>query len=98
MKVNNYKQEQLWLNSYFEDIDVIDFGLEAEIQMRKAGVCLPELLDVLANGFVEWAERDRDGCLFIITGRNCDDEEITISGGFNAGIEVVSVIDVEKAR
>lgn len=98
MARENYKAEQLWLNSYFENIEILDLGLEAEFQMCQSGVTLSEVLEVLANGQVEWADRNRAGCAFVISGRNCDDEIIKVYGGFNAGIEMVSVISIEKAR
>ncbi|WP_299613542.1 hypothetical protein [uncultured Tateyamaria sp.] len=98
MARENYKAEQLWLNGYFEHVDIFDLGMEAEFQMRQSGVTLPEVLDVLANGDVEWADRHHEGCAFVISGRNCDDEEIKICGGFNSGIEMVSVMRIEKAR
>ncbi|WP_299283947.1 hypothetical protein [uncultured Tateyamaria sp.] len=98
MARENYKAEQLWLNSFFQEIKTLDLSLEAEFEMRRAGVSLAELLDVFASGEVEWADRDYDGCSFVISGRNCDDEEIKIYGGFCSEIEMVSVMQIERVR
>lgn len=98
MERENYKAEQLWLHAYFDNIQVLDLDLDAEIQMTNSGVTLPEVLDVLKSGTVTWAERDYDGCCFEITGRNCDDDKITILGMFRSEIEMVTVVNIYKAR
>lgn len=96
MGQNNHVAEEIWLESYFEYCDHIEISIEAELTMLQIGVTLPEILHVFRTPEVTWSERNRDGCIITVKGRNCDDEEITVFGGFNSETQLVSVFNVEK--
>lgn len=96
MKPNNYEAEQIWLQAYFEYCEQIELSIEAQLSMQENAVTLPEVLHVLRTGIIVWAERNHDGCIYAVKGRNCDEEEITVLGGFNSEMQLVSAFLVEK--
>lgn len=95
---NHYSAIEIWLQSHFEDIDTLDLDLSFQIEMRNSRLTLPEVLFVLRTGQVAFSDRQYDGCIFTVVGRNCDEEEISITGGFSSDTQVVSLKSIQKAR
>ena len=62
--------------------------------MKEIGIFLPEVYNVLATGRVLVADRDYDGCHFIVRGRSCDGKEVTIKGRFEAASTFVAIDDL----
>lgn len=97
MRNEGYPAEELWLHAHFEEIDAIDLDLEVEKQMRHESVSLSELLTVLKTGAVISADREHEGCHFVMKGRTCDDEEVTAWGVFQSETRWVSIMKIQKA-
>ena len=98
MKTKRYEAEETWLKEFLHYCGEICVSSFAEAEMRKQNVTLPDILCVLREPSIVAYEREWDGCTIIVKGRTCDDEEITVFGGFNSGIMSVSVSNVSRTR
>ena len=98
MGQKRYKEEEVWLEAYFNYSDAISFTKEGLRCMLEEGISLPEILHAFRNPQVDASDRDHDGCKFTLVGRNCDDEIIEIQGGFNSETQVVFVFSARKLR
>jgi hypothetical protein len=98
MEVEQYRAAQEWLISFVEYSTAIEIDTAAESDMRKFEVGLSDILFVIKDGQICWADREHDGCRFIVIGRNCDDEEITVQGRFESATEFVVINRVSKSR
>lgn len=87
---------ETWLYEYFEVYDDLFVSWDAIEAMSAERISMPDLLCVLRNPTVTDYERDWSGCIITVKGRTCDDEEITVFGGFNSETYEVSVFDVAR--
>lgn len=98
MQNAEYQAEETWLRAYFSYVPLFDLEGAFENQMRHQDIGLQELLDLLQTGMVVYAEREVDRCTFIIVGSNCDEQEITVWGGFDSELQMVTLMKIEKTR
>lgn len=97
MERQQYYDVGVWLREYAGYLPVAEVTTRASLQMANLGFYLAEVFDVISNGEVIWADRDHAGCQFLVTGRNCDDEEFTIQGRFEAATQVVVIENVQHS-
>lgn len=98
MERENYAAERDWLSEFLDYDEDIEISTDAERTMIETRVTLCEVLEVLRFGTILWGDRDYEGCLITVRGRNCDGEELTVFGRFNSEMMRVSVDKVTKAR
>lgn len=96
MGQQEFAAERDWLAAYCEHFGSISLVGDADPQKCKHNVGLPEILSVLRNPTFVSSDRNYDGCIFTISGRNCDGEEILLSGCFNSGSYEVQINYVER--
>lgn len=98
MEVQQYRAAEEWLSSFVEYSTAIEIDVAASEDMRAAGIGLSDILFVLRDGTMEWADRDYEGCHFVVRGRNCDEQEITVQGRFESATELVVINRVSRPR
>lgn len=91
-----FEAEQIWLRSFLDYEDDVCVEIPAQRSMASYGISLSDVLYVLRNGNIVSSERQVDGALIVITGRNCDEEEIEVCGRMVSEMMHVSVINVRK--
>lgn len=98
MAMINYKAEQLWISEWVQFANDLELPLQVQKVMEERQITLDDAFDVLENGTVIWAERGRENCEFMMTGRNCDEEEIQVYGRFSSTNLRLEVLGIEKHR
>lgn len=91
-----YKIETEWLSIYLDTYCDVFFSVEAEAQMVRYGIIIPEVLDVLKNNPVIESEKQEVGAIWLVKGRTCDDKTIQIMLEVETGLIRVNVVEVEK--
>jgi len=91
MERKQYEVIELWLRERIDYLPDVEITVRAARKMNELGVYLPDVLDVLMSGEVVLADREYDGCHFVVKGRNCDGKEITIFGRFESASMYVAI-------
>lgn len=91
MGQEQYQNERLWLEEYFGYCDRIEISIQAQAELKELGLSLAELLEMFRLPQIEWADRIECGCVFEVIGRNSDEEEFLVMGGFLSEAQIVSV-------
>jgi hypothetical protein len=94
MEVEQYEDVRLWLSEFIGYGQKVEFSIEAQKKMASSDVNLSDVYCIMRSGRIYWADRDHSGCLFAVKGRNCDDDEITVFGRFEAATLLVVVDDI----
>jgi hypothetical protein len=94
MEQEHYEDAGLWLRERILYLPDVEVSARASQKMKALEVYFPDILDVFKTGEVVAADRDYDGCHYIVRGRNCDGEEITVRGRFEAASMRVVIDDI----
>lgn len=98
MKSSEFAAEEIWLQSFVSYQGDICFEIDAQLSMARHNVTIPEIYHVLRNGSVIYSERENVGSKIIVTGSNCDEEEIYVHAEMVSEMMHVSVIRVSKPK
>lgn len=91
-----FKIETEWLSVYLEHYGDVFFSEDAQEYMRRNGVSIPEVLDILKKNPVVESEKQEVGALWTVIGATCNGENICVIVEVETNLIRVNVVEVER--
>ena len=97
MEGRHLEKKHLWLKAYLASASY-DVPVATQYVMRRLGVDLLDIDQVVESGDVLWENTEYDVSHFAVIGRNCDDQCFKVFGWFEAVTMTFTICNLEKVE